>query len=89
MDGERQRRGTTTGIADQMKVVPTAGISIPQYAGNLCVQRVVRRRSLVAIDLEILDDRVDVRTKRCDQPGVRQLGRHHASRQQHDLEDPT
>ena len=78
--GDRQRRRTTTGIADQMELLPPARIRLAQNAGDLQIQCVVGRSLIRHVDLQLFRHHIGVRTERGHERWVRELGRKHGAR---------
>ena len=55
---ERERARATTRIADEVEPVETMSVRFTFDPGDLDVERVVRRRPILRVELEVLGDRV-------------------------------
>jgi hypothetical protein len=62
-----------------MKPLPAARIRLAHHTRDLGVEAVVLRRLRRCVDLEVLRDRVDIRTERGDETAVGEIGRQHDS----------
>src|SRR5207253_5235275 len=82
--GERERRRTAAGVADEVEAIEAACVRFTQDAVDLGCERVVRRRLVRRVDRELLGGRVDAPTQHLEQRTIRRSRRQHAARQQYD-----
>ena len=82
VDGLARRlvHGDAGRVADEVEAIPAAGVGLPDDAGHLCVEAVVRRRSVAGVELEILGDGLDLVAERFDQRTVGEVGGKDAAR---------
>jgi hypothetical protein len=82
---ERQRRRSAGGVADQVETVEARVVRDSRDAGDLRRERVVGRRRLGGVDLQLLGPSVDRWPHLGEEPAVRGFGGHDPAGKQDDL----
>jgi hypothetical protein len=71
---EGEARCDTARVADEVKAVESRGGGGAEDPVDLAIERVAGRRRIVAVDLELLGDRLDLISEHRQQRAVRQIG---------------